>query len=212
MTKLSDRGASVGGNPGGERSDASPSDRDLVAATLEGSQEAYGDLVRRYERPILGIVVRMLRNRAEAEELAQEIFLKAYDRLATYDQRRKFSSWLFKVAHNATIDHLRRRRLDTVPLETPEAGEQQLLDVLAGPAEQGPEEQAVRGELVRALETALAGLRPAHREVLLLRFRQGCSYEELAEITGLPLGTVKTHLHRARKHLAERLEAMGWSL
>lgn len=192
-------------------SDSDASDSALVAATLQGSQAAYGDLVRRYERPILGLILRMVRNRADAEELAQEVFLKAYDRLASYDQRRKFSSWLFKVAHNATIDHLRRRRIVTVPLETPGADDMQLADLIAGPEVEGPEHQAVRSELARALETALAGLRAEHREVLILRFRHGCSYEELAEITQLPLGTVKTHLHRARRRLAKLLEELGWA-
>jgi RNA polymerase sigma-70 factor (ECF subfamily) len=192
-------------------SDSAPADGELVAATLRGSHEAYGDLVRRYERPVVGLVLRMVRNAAEAEELAQDVFLKAYERLNTYDPTRKFSSWLFKVAHNATIDHLRRRRLVTVPLETPDAEDLQLAERLAGPETEGPEHQAARAELVRALETALGKLRPEHRAVLLLRFQHGCSYEELAEITQLPLGTVKTHLHRARRRLAALLEERGWS-
>lgn len=188
-----------------------PTDSDLVAATLEGSQSAYGDLVRRYEGPILGLILRMVRNRGEAEEIAQEVFLKAYNRLASYDRQRKFSSWLFKVAHNATIDHLRRRRVATVPLESSEDDERQLIGVLAGPQSEDPELLAVRGELARALEEAMSELRPEHREVLLLRLRYGRSYEELADIMGLPLGTVKTHLHRARKRLASLLEEAGWS-
>lgn len=192
-----------------------PSDSDLVAATLQGSQDAYGDLVRRYERPVLGLILRMVRNRAVAEELAQDAFLKAYTRLATYDRTRRFSSWLFKVAHNATIDHLRRRHIDTVPLEaspgeTSEGSGGQLVNLLAGPETEGPEHQVVERQLVAAVESALAELRPEHREVLLLRFRQGCTYEELTEITGLPLGTVKTHLHRARQRLAKLLEERGW--
>lgn len=188
---------------------ASPSDSELVVATLRGSQDAFGTLVRRYERPIVGLVLRMVRNRAIAEELAQEVFVKAYSRLETYDQRRKFSSWLFKVAHNATIDHLRRRRVDTVPLETPDE-ERQLLETLADETGSGPEGETLRHELAHALELAMGELRPEYREVVVLRFRQGYSYDEIAEITGLPLGTVKTHLHRSRKRLAELLEASGW--
>jgi RNA polymerase sigma-70 factor (ECF subfamily) len=192
-----------------------PSDSDLVAATLTGSQDAFADLVRRYERPILGLILRMVRNRSLAEELSQEVFVKAYTRLSSYDHQRKFSSWLFKVAHNTAIDHLRRRRLDTVPLETspldPRGGDEaQLGDLLAGPETEGPEEQAVRAELAAAVETALAAIRPEHREVLLLRFRHGLSYDELVEVTGLPLGTVKTHLFRARRRLAALLEEAGW--
>lgn len=188
-----------------------PSDTELVVRTLDGSQAAFGELVRRYERPIVGLVLRMVRDRGVAEELAQDVFVKAYDRLETYDQRRKFSSWLFKVAHNATIDHLRRRRLDTVPLETTESDDVQLTDVLAASGGRQPDDRVLQREIGEALEAAIGELRPAYREVLLLRFAHGASYDEIAEVMDLPLGTVKTHLHRARKQLAERLEERGWA-
>ncbi|MDX1643641.1 MAG: sigma-70 family RNA polymerase sigma factor [Thermoanaerobaculia bacterium] len=183
----------------------------MVVRTLDGSQAAFGELVRRYERPIVGLILRMVRDRGVAEELAQDVFVKAYDRLETYDQRRKFSSWLFKVAHNATIDHLRRRRLDTVPLETGESDDLQLTDVLAATGSRKPDDRVLQREIGEALEAAIGELRPAYREVLLLRFAHGASYDEIAEVMDLPLGTVKTHLHRARKQLAERLEERGWA-
>jgi RNA polymerase sigma-70 factor (ECF subfamily) len=186
------------------------SDNELVERSLAGSPEAFGVLVVRYQRPIFGLVVRMVRNRAIAEELAQEIFVKAYRNLASFDRRRKFSSWLFKVAHNATIDHLRRRRLDTVPLDSPGDESGGVGDLLAGPEREGPESRALRSELAGALEAAMAELRPEHREILLLRFREGLSYGELAEVLGLAMGTVKTHLHRARKRLAGLLEDSDW--
>jgi RNA polymerase sigma-70 factor (ECF subfamily) len=186
------------------------SDSDLVERTLAGSQEAFGDLVVRYQRPIFGLIVRMVRNQATAEELAQDVFIKAYRNLASFDRRRKFSSWLFKVAHNATIDHLRRRQLDTVPLEPQEDEGPRLAELLAGPEREGPESVAMRSELTEQLEAAMAELRPEHREILLLRFRQGLSYAELAEVLDLALGTVKTHLHRARKRLAKLLEESEW--
>lgn len=188
-----------------------PSDTELVVRTLDGSQAAFGELVRRYERPIVGLILRMVRDRGVAEELAQDVFVKAYDRLETYDQRRKFSSWLFKVAHNATIDHLRRRRIDTVPLETPQSDDAQLADVLPASDAERPEDRVLRREIGEALEAAIGELRPAYREVLLLRFVEGASYAEIAEIMDLPLGTVKTHLHRARKQLADRLQERGWT-
>ena len=215
MTKPSDRDAPRGGAAGEAAGTSAarsgPSDSELVAATLAGSHDAYGDLVRRYERPVLGLILRMVRNRGEAEELAQDVFLKAFDRLASYDQGRKFSSWLFKVAHNATIDHLRRRRLVTVPLESPDDDEVQLADVLAESDSRGPEESAVRGELMRAIEAALGELRPAHREVLLLRFRHGCSYFYLTDTTTPQIDTLNTHLHRPSHRLAKSLEERGWS-
>ena len=95
-----------------------PEDLDLVRRALAGSQDAYRDLLLRYQRPVLSLIRRMVRNSSQAEDLAQEVFLKAFRALGSFDQKRKFSSWLFKIAHNATIDQLRRKKLDTVPLET----------------------------------------------------------------------------------------------
>src|SRR5215218_490612 len=92
-------------------------DADLVARALSGSQDAFRDLVVRYERPVFALVLRMVRDHLAAEEIAQETFVKCYGRLSTYDPGRRFSSWLFKIAHNTAIDHLRRGGLETVPLE-----------------------------------------------------------------------------------------------
>jgi RNA polymerase sigma-70 factor (ECF subfamily) len=187
------------------------SDADLAVAAREGSEGAFRELVERFQRPVFRLVGRMLRDPAAAEDVTQETFVKAYRNLASYDPGRKFSSWLFKIAHNATLDHLRRRELDTVPLESPgdEAGGG-LRSVLADPTARGPEVGARRGELAAALEGAVAGLRPEYREVVLLRFAEGLAYEEIREVTGLPLGTVKTHLHRARKELMTALVARGF--
>lgn len=183
-------------------------DRQLVEQALAGSQRAYYALVERYERPVFSVILRMVRDRALAEDLAQETFVKAFRSLASYDQTRKLSSWLFTIAHNAAIDHLRRKRLATVPLET-EGDRAAPVDRAAAPAAEGPEREALRADLLRAFETVLAELRPDHAEALVLRFQEGLAYDEIAEIMGLPLGTVKTHLHRARKTLAARLEEIG---
>src|SRR5436309_16056166 len=92
-------------------------DAELVARALEGHQEAFREIVVRFERPVYSLVARMLQDPATAEDLAQEVFIKAFRRLDTYDPQRKLSSWLFKIAHNTTIDHLRRHTPETVPLE-----------------------------------------------------------------------------------------------
>ena len=191
---------------------AVPSDADLVALSLGGSERAFADLVRRYERPIFSLIVRMVHDSTLAEDIAQETFLKAYRRLDTYDSTRKFSSWLFKIAHNATLDHLRRPSLDTRPLEAHGEDDTDLAAVLADEKSESPEAGAGRYDLARALDRGLRGLRPDYSEVLLLRFRQGLSYLEIAEVTGQPLGTVKTNIHRARKELAAALGGLGWHL
>ena len=152
----------------------------------------------------------MVRDPGRAEDLAQEVFVKAFRRLDTYDPERKLSSWIFKIAHNTALDHLRRHELETVPL----AGGADADD--EGPLRCWPTARwrARRRRRCaatwRALERAIARLRPEYREAVVLRYQEGLSYEEICEVTGLPLGTVKTNLHRARKELAELLRGSGW--
>ncbi|MDH3403144.1 MAG: sigma-70 family RNA polymerase sigma factor [Acidobacteriota bacterium] len=186
------------------------SDQRLIAEALRGSEDAYRALVERYQRPVLGLVLRIVRERGLAEDLAQETFVKAFGALATFQVERKFSSWLFKIAHNAAIDALRRRRLDTLPLETADADRPDLLDFLPGPATDSPATALEARDLGAALAAAIAALKPEHRSAVELRFVQGLAYEEIADVLDLPLGTVKTHLHRARKKLMETLSAGGW--
>jgi RNA polymerase sigma-70 factor (ECF subfamily) len=185
-------------------------DQDLVAAVLEGSEPAFRELVVRFERPVFSLIARMVGDRALAEDLAQETFLKAYRALASYDAGRKFSSWLFKIAHNTTLDHLRRRELDTVPLDAPDPDHGGLAAVLPDRTDRGTDTAARRSDLAAALRRAVAALRPEYREVVLLRFQEGLAYQDIAEVTGQPLGTVKTQLHRARNELMTTLGELGW--
>ncbi len=187
-----------------------PTDAELVASALRGSEEAFRELVVRFERPVYALIVRMVRDPETAEDLAQEVFVKAFRRLSSYDPRRKFASWLFKVAHNATIDHLRRSELDTVPLEAEQEPGGGLQAVLADPAAESPAAAAERRDMARALERAIAGLRPEYREAVVLRYVEGLAYQEICEALALPIGTVKTNLHRARKELADAMRAAGW--
>ena len=188
-------------------------DAELVTSTLRGSQEAFRELVGRYERPVYSLVVRMVQDPGLAEDLAQEVFFKAYRRLDTYDPVRKFSSWLFKIAHNTTIDHLRRHVPETVPLEGDRKDDEDrggLATVLADTSSEDPSSAAERRDMARSLERAIGRLRPEYRELVVLFYVEGASYQDLCDATGLPLGTVKTNLHRARKELAQAMTAEGW--
>lgn len=185
-------------------------DDQLVAEALSGSQSAYTGLVERYERPVFNLVARMVHDRTLAEDLAQDAFVKAFSRLETYrPEQGKFSNWVFKIAHNTAIDHLRRAGIDTVPLDAGE-GDADFHAILPDESAATPLESAVRQDLAEALDAAVGRLRPEYREVVVLRHREGLSYEEIAGVAGLPLGTVKTYLHRARKELAGHLAAAGW--
>lgn len=187
-------------------------DAELVASAVRGSQDAFRELVKRFERPIYSLVLRMVQDPATAEDLAQEVFVKAFRALSSYDSQWKFSSWLFKIAHNTTIDHLRRGALETVPLEAgeDEEGRGGLAAVLADESVEDPRAAAERRDLARSLERAIGQLRPDYREAVLMFYVHGASYQEICEVTGQPLGTVKTNLHRARKELAQTMAGLGW--
>lgn len=192
----------------------SAAEEQLVQEALEGSQRACRELVHRFERPVLNLVARMVRDRTLAEDLAQDAFVKAFSRLDSYDPAQgKFSNWLFKIAHNTAIDHLRRSEIDTVPLDAGGESDERASDyhaILSDPEAATPLDRAVQRDLAGALGAAVDRLRPEYREVIVLRHQEGLAYEEIAEIAGLPLGTVKTYIHRARKELAELLTAAGW--
>jgi len=184
----------------------------LALAARQGSDEAFRLLVERWQRPVYSLVVRLVRDPAAAEDLAQETFLKAHRSLGGYDPERKFGSWLLRIAHNAAIDWLRRRHPEVVSLVRP-AGEEPEEETEV-PDERGPtpEEAALGRDLGRALASALAGLRAEHREALLLRFQEGLAYDEIAEVMGIPLGTVKTFIFRARQELARSLGGRGFAV
>jgi len=184
-------------------------DPDLVALALDGSEKASRELVRRYERPVYNLIARMVGNPALAEDLAQETFLRMFRGLKSYDPGQKFSNWLFRIAHNLTIDHLRLRRLDTVPLDEDPAGRSIEERVVAGPADD-PVRALERADLAAAVERGLARLRPEYRQLVVLRYIEELSYEDIVEVTGLPLGTVKSFLHRARAAMVVILSAGGW--
>ncbi len=184
---------------------AEDADAELVARTLDGSADAFRVLVERYQRPILSVIGRMVGEASLAEDLAQEVFVKAYLKLATFDRQRKLSSWLFKIAHNTTIDHLRRKVPETVPLEASSTDSEDSWEILRADENQSPDRRAESSELMTRLDGALGRLKPSYREILLLRFHQGLAYHEIAEVTGLAMGTVKVRLHRARKRLAAEM-------
>jgi RNA polymerase sigma-70 factor (ECF subfamily) len=185
-------------------------DADLVARALDGRDEAYRELIRRYERPVFSLVYRMVRDREQAEDLAQETFIKVLNNIEKYSPEFKFSSWILKIANNLAIDALRRRRLDTVSIDG-SANAATMAEVeatsieLADRGETALDELANR-ELGSAIEQAIGRLRPMYRSCILMRHVDGRSYEEIAQLLDLPLGTVKTYIHRARHELREALE------
>ena len=198
-----------------QRSGRSPkldaADAELAVAALQGSADACETLVRRFERPVYNFIARLVRDQSAAEDLAQETFLKLFRALGRYDPRLPFSSWLFRIAHNTAVDHLRQRRLllaDPPPQDDP--GDQDPVARLPDLRSLSPEDAARRAELSEALDAAVDALRPEYRAVVVLRHQEDLDYDEIAQVLGLPLGTVKTYLHRARRELARVLGDSGW--
>jgi RNA polymerase sigma-70 factor (ECF subfamily) len=191
--------------PSGRPEWAALSDQEVVLWARSGQEAAYRELIRRYERPVFALLFRMVRDRELAEDLAQETFVKALNAIDSYRPEFKFSSWIFKIANNAAIDHLRRRELNTLSLdgsphaETPEAMQATALQI--GARQESPLDTVEAKELGTAIEAAIGSLRPEYRSCILLRHVEGRAYEEIAEILNLPLGTVKTYIHRARNEL-----------
>jgi len=188
---------------------SSLSDPAVVTQARKGSEAAYRELLTRYERPVFSLIFRMVRDRETAEDLAQETFIKVLNNLDRYSPEFKFSSWLFKIANNLTIDHLRRRRVDTISIEgapdavTAESARATSIAVVS--AGESPLEELESRELGSAIERAIGKLRPEYRACIMLRHVEDKSYEEIAEIVKLPLGTVKTYIHRARHELRAAL-------
>jgi RNA polymerase sigma-70 factor (ECF subfamily) len=173
----------------------------LIVRSGEGDQDAFRELVERYQGAVYNLAYRMLGGAEEAEDAAQEIFIRVYRQLARYDASRRFSTWVLAIATNHCIDQLRRRRLQLVPLE----------DVIpwARAREAGPEREALDRESRDEVQALLSRLPEKYRAPLILRYWQDLSCAEIAEILSVPEGTVKTQLHRARKALGRLMEEQG---
>jgi RNA polymerase sigma-70 factor (ECF subfamily) len=178
-------------------------DTTLVRRTLSGDQEAFSSLVEKYKDPVFNVAYRMLGNPTEAEDVAQEAFVRAYTQLHTYKDTHRFSTWLLSIASHLSIDQLRRRRFLALPLENVPFLEW-IADV--GP---GPEQSALRHETADDMQRILDTLPVKYRAVLLLRYWHDFSYEEIAQTLDLTPALVKARLHRARELVARTMKAQG---
>jgi len=165
-------------------------DQTLVAETLAGRHEAFGTLVERYDRAVYHLAYRTLRDQEEARDAAQEAFFKAYRSLRTFKPGAKFSTWIFAIVYHACCDRLARRKRYSNE-ELPERA-----DTAAG-----PESEAIASDEARRLRAAIAQLPEKYRTVITLYHLQGRQYDEIAQVLGVPMGTVKTHLFRAKEQL-----------
>ena len=181
-------------------------DERLVELSLDGDEDAFGILVRRYQRRLTAFLGQLVGDLELARELSQEAFVRAWSALERFDPRYRFSTWLFRIAHNLGIDQLRRRRLQTVSLyRTDSEGDE--VEVVVPDANKDPLGHLENHALASELRQVIDGLRPEYRELILLRHFAGLSYQEIAEFKGMPLGTVKNKLFRAHSVLRKALTA-----
>jgi RNA polymerase sigma-70 factor (ECF subfamily) len=171
-----------------------------IARARQGDDEAFNRLVEAYQRPVFSVCYRMLGDPAEAEDAAQETFIRAYTRLDSYDPGRKFSSWLLAIASHYCIDRLRRRRFNLVSWEDLPPWRW-----LPDPDPQ-PEEAALRHEAQRQVQGLLDQLPPDYRAAVVLRYWHDLSYEEIAEALDASLPAIKSRLFRARQMMAQAAE------
>jgi RNA polymerase sigma-70 factor (ECF subfamily) len=168
-----------------------------VEQARDGDKQAFGQLVEAYQRPVYNLTYRMLGNSDEAEDAAQETFLRAYANLRKYNSAHKFSTWLFSIANHHCIDRLRKRRITWISID-----DNPVLGNLEGDAPK-PEGSAIRREQGSEIQRLLNQLEPAYRMPLILRYWEEYSYEEIAQAMDLSLAAVKSRLFRARQQMAK---------
>jgi RNA polymerase sigma-70 factor, ECF subfamily len=182
-------------------------DRELVATAVTGVEGGFEELVKRYQRPISAYVYRMVGDYESALDLTQEIFMKVYGSLNKYRSEFKFSTWIYKIAHNAAVDHLRRNSTREQSIVKGSEGDEYELPIES--ERLSPELESERKERRIEIETVIRALPAAYRELIILRHSQDLTYEEIVEVTGLPLGTVKNRLFRAREMMRQQFAQRG---
>lgn len=166
---------------------------------MKGDKVAFGKIVEAYQTPVYNLAYRMLNNPGEAEEAAQEAFVRAYTRLESYDPAHKFSTWLLSITSNFCIDQLRKRRALLLSIDEPLPPH----PALHSDGAKGPEAQAVSNEQQELVQSLLSELQPEYREAVVLRYWYELSYEEIAETMDTTVSAIKSRLFRARRQLAE---------
>lgn len=184
-------------------------DGELIVSAIDGRADSFEELVRRYQRPITGYIFKMIGNYESSLDVTQEVFIKVYNSLTKYSPDYKFSTWLYRIAHNAAVDHLRRNSVNVQSLETENSEGTFELQIESRGAT--PEQEHERSEWRSEIESVVRCLPPAYRDLILLRHARDLSYDEIAEVTALPLGTVKNRLFRAREMMREIFVERGFT-
>jgi len=187
---------------------AKDDDQILIKKALAGNEAAYRLLLRRHKDAIHRMIVRIVHNREEAQDLVQETFMKAFGSLSTYKCQYRFTTWLYRIAANSCIDYLRKRRLVSISLDQPLETKDGQVTIEVADWTYNPEKDLTARQKSVSIDAAIDSLPKKYREVILYRHKQDKSYEEIAQILNIPVGTVKARIFRARELLKKKLKSL----
>lgn len=199
----------------GDNSLQAAEEQSLIARCQAGDQQAYATLVERYQRFAYNVAYNLVQDEEEAADLTQEAFMRAWQALPNYRAEARFSTWLYRIVHNLGLNRLevlqRRRRMEQQEANTAEGEEENgfSMERIAGPESDQPAQIVEQAERRNFIWEQVRSLPPQYRDIIGLYYGQQLSYEEIAAMTGQPLGTVKTHLHRAKTMLRDRLVSLA---
>lgn len=193
-------------SPREDASESSLEDDVLVKKAIGGSESAYKKLVDKYERALYFHILKMVKDREQVEDLVQEAFVKAFDNLNTYSTDYAFSTWLYRIATNHTIDYLRKKKLNTLSIDSPMKTKDGEMEMQLPDDSAETDRSIIRKQRQKIVQEAIQDLPEKYRKVIELRHMEEKSYQEIADILDSPLGTVKAHIFRARELLYKELK------
>lgn len=206
---MSENNGSGNSDADSPRENASASSREddvLVEDAIGGDEQAYSKLVDKYERALYFHILKMIKDREQVEDLVQEAFVKAFNNLNTYSNSYAFSTWLYRIATNHTIDYLRKKKLQTLSIDEPMKTRDGEMQMQLPDEDAGADRRIMRKQRQRMVQEAIEDLPEKYRKVIEMRHMEEKSYQEIADVLDLPLGTVKAHIFRARELLYKELK------
>ncbi len=181
-------------------------DIELIKRALDGEQQAYAEILKKYRAPLYNLLYRMVRNKIETEDLVQEAFIKAFSSLASFNDDYAFSTWLYRIAINNCIDHFRKKKLKTLSIDKPITMKNGDIKREFSDGTYRPDKSLLSKEKDKIIDDAIECLPPKYRTPIVLRHKEDKSYEEISQIMNIPLGTVKARIFRAREMLKKQLK------
>jgi len=181
-------------------------DLQLIERALNGDQQAFKEILDRYRGPVFSVIVKMVRNKEEAEDLAQEAFIKAFNSLSSFNAQYAFSTWLYKIAINNCIDHFRKKKLKVCSLDKPMTAKDGDIKREFPDVNLTADRDLLDTEKNKIIQDAIEELPEKYRMSIVYRHQEEKSYEEIAELMDIPLGTVKARIFRAREMLKKKLK------